>query len=264
MLKKKPFTAPSPGANRALVVSTTLHRSAAHEGARAWLRPLHAGCGNTSRSSPELGSLLTPASLDKAACVAHSQRAKSDANPAPSAYARPTARRSGARARCVFGFTAIATGLCSAGCAGPTRLRHGCAPEQLRLGLYEVVDRSCELPARRTRDCPLTTYVELRAGADFRMQAPYVFVEWFAEKPGASDYAYEVEPLLGHCTQAGRYMLEQSEQGDAWLSLDGDIPVEYACDAYVTDEHRELLFRARFQLRPVTRTPELERLLRVE
>lgn len=126
------------------------------------------------------------------------------------------------------------------------------------------MSQSCEQPQHHVQYCPLTKYIELRHGEDFRVHAPVVFVEWFAERPSDTKYAYEVEALLGHCDQDGRYVLEDSEQVDAWLTLSDGIPRQYACDAYTTDEHRALLYSARFELEPVARSPELDRVLHVE
>jgi hypothetical protein len=163
--------------------------------------------------------------------------------------------------------------LIGAGCstatttATPPRVCHA---DELQPGLYKVVKRTCEQPHGHDQYCPLIDYVELRRGADFRVRAPLVFVEWFAERPSPAssadpaDYAYEVEPLNGHCGDNGRYVLDHGEHTEGWLELNEGVPEAYVSAAYAPEDDRELLFRVSFALTPVERTSELDRTLHVD
>jgi hypothetical protein len=139
-----------------------------------------------------------------------------------------------------------------------------CRADALQPGLYKVVQHECEQPQGRENYCPLIEYIELRRGADFRVAAPLALVEWFVERPGSTDYAYEVEPLSGHCGEEGRYILDSAEHAEAWLELDDGVPQTYVSSAYAQDEHTELVYRVTFALSAVERDAELDRLLHVE
>jgi len=91
-----------------------------------------------------------------------------------------------------------------------------------------------------------------------------VLAYWYGEARESPEYGNEVHVLRGHCEKDGRYLLERDSEGEAWLTLDRGIPVEYHFVAYTQRVPRALLFRMQLSLHQVARTPEIAKRLHID
>jgi hypothetical protein len=144
-------------------------------------------------------------------------------------------------------------------------LNESCDSAEPSSGLYEVTDRKCENPLQDTDYCPLTQYLEIAPSGMFGIaDGPRVLVFWYAEARDSAEYANEVRILRGRSECDGRYLLQKDSHGEAWMTLEHELPVEYGFVGYTQHTPRKLLFRMQLSLRQVTKTLELAERLKNE
>jgi hypothetical protein len=131
-------------------------------------------------------------------------------------------------------------------------------------GLYQVDGRECENPLQETDFCPLTQYIEIAPSEMYGVpNGRYSLAFWYAEHRDSAEYSYEAHALRGRCVQPDQYRVEHDAEGTGTLTLRARVPVAYDFVSHTGGTPNRLVFRMHLSLRPVVRTPTLDRRLQI-
>jgi hypothetical protein len=167
--------------------------------------------------------------------------------------------------RCVLWLETIALAAIAPGCAKQAELARPTSNLSPSMGLFKVIDRECENPLDDPDNCPLIEYVELtQSTLPSLRQHPAVMIFWLGPQPALPDYTYEVWPLRGKFVSQDEYVLHDEGSVRDWLVLRGSEVREYALESFRTKQRRDIRLKSRLSLQKATRTPELDKLLRLE
>ena len=167
--------------------------------------------------------------------------------------------------RCVRWLYTIVLAAMPLGCATPAEFVRPAASASPPWGLFKVVNHHCENPLDEPDNCPLIEYVELtRSTLPSLAQHPTVLIFWLGPQPGLPDYTYEVWPLTGKYIGHDEYVLHDEGSVRDWLVLRGSDVREYDLESFKTEQRREIRLKSQLSLQRAMRTPEINRLLRLE
>ena len=165
--------------------------------------------------------------------------------------------------------TTICVALYSVGaladCAGQMSFRKE-HPEQLPLGLFQVIKRECSYQPGAPEDCTKTQYIAIAKGILFGADKNEIAVTtWLSPNP-EQEHTYVVGDLRrGKFVNPHEYLIEEDSYGKEWFVVEQGTITDYFFirSAKETCECAKgnMAGKTHLTLKPIARNTELNRLL---